>query len=118
MKQQELTAEQVKGMRGGKVNVELFKQMCAANLLPEPMIEYQFHKSRKWRFDFCWWGDGIALEVEGGIWTKGAHVRGKHFLSDMEKYNEAAILGWKVLRCTPEHIQTGAVFALLKRALG
>ena len=65
-----------------------------------PAREYRFHPTRKWRFDLAWPSRLLAVECEGGMWTKGAHTRGKHFESDCEKYNEAAILGWRVLRYT------------------
>lgn len=93
-----------------------FECMCEAHGLPVPVAEYQFCEGRKWRFDWCWPEIDVALEVEGGIWNNGAHVRGGHFLSDMEKYNEACIAGWRVLRCTPDDMQTGKVMELLKRA--
>jgi very-short-patch-repair endonuclease len=63
--------------------------------------EYRFHPERKWRFDFVIVSEGVstlAVEIEGGIWNQGAHVRGKHFESDCEKYNTAALAGWRVLR--------------------
>ncbi len=59
----------------------------------------------------------MALEVEGGAFTNGRHVRGTGFLRDMEKYREAAILGYVVIRCTPQEIEDGSAFALVKRAL-
>ena len=79
--------------------------------------EYCFHNSRKWRFDFAIPADKIAIEIEGGIWTNGAHVRGKHFLSDCEKYNQAVLLGWRVLRFTPEQVDEGEAIAFIKRVL-
>lgn len=95
----------------------LFFELCKAHGLPKPHAEYQFTSERKWRLDWAWPGLLIALEVEGGVWTNGAHVRGKHFLSDMEKYNAAAILGWTILRCVPADIDSGAGLALVGRAI-
>lgn len=63
--------------------------------------EYQFHKTRKWRFDYANVEHKIAVEIEGGAFTNGRHTRGEGFIKDMEKYNEAAILGWVVFRITP-----------------
>ena len=97
---------------------ELFLRLCSAHALPIPVAEYAFAKDigRKWRFDWLFEGE-VALEIEGGVWNNGAHVRGKHFLSDMEKYNEAAIMGYLVLRCTWDQVKSGSAFALVKRAL-
>jgi very-short-patch-repair endonuclease len=85
--------------------------------LPEPVPEYKFHPTRKWRFDFAWIEHHVALEIEGGIWTRGAHVRGKHFLSDMEKYNEAGKLGWRVFRFTPQQYKHGIAHAFLREVI-
>lgn len=81
----------------------------------DPQKEYRFHPVRKWRFDFAWPERMIALEVEGGIWVRGAHNRGKHFNEDCEKYNEAALLGWKVFRFTTNLIEDGSAYNMLER---
>jgi len=60
--------------------------------------EYKFHPDRKWRFDFAFPKDKIAIEVEGGLFTQGRHTRGRGYIQDMQKYNAATILGWRVLR--------------------
>lgn len=98
-------------------NGALFQAMLQAQGLPAAQREYRFC-DRMWRFDWAWPGvHKVALEVEGGVWSMGRHLRSTGFLKDMEKYNEAAILGWCVLRCTPQDIETGKVFELLRRVL-
>lgn len=86
--------------------------------------EWTFCDDRKWRFDFVilssagWPEHGkTAIEIEGGAWSNGAHVRGKRFISDMEKYNHAALLGWRVLRFTPQQVLDGSAIAFIKRVL-
>lgn len=64
----------------------------------EWQTEYKFNNNRKWRFDFALPEKKLAVEIDGGIWTNGRHVRGSGFLKDMEKLNSAVELGWKVLR--------------------
>jgi len=91
-----------------------FPNLCEACGLPKPEAEVRFHPTRKWRFDFGWREKKIALEVEGGVWIRGRHTRGSGFLKDMEKYNAAAAMGWRVLRVTPTEMKNGAVFGLLK----
>lgn len=88
-----------------------------ASDLPQPEREYKFARdivghgpsTRKrlreaglqdWRFDFGWPGQKVAVEIEGGIWVRGAHVRGRHFESDARKYNAAQTVGWSVYRFT------------------
>jgi len=60
--------------------------------------EFKFHPDRKWRFDFAWPEEKIAIEVEGGLFSQGRHTRGRGYIGDMQKYNAAVCLGWRVLR--------------------
>lgn len=78
--------------------------------------EYRFHPSRKWRFDYAIPKYKIAIEIQGGIWTMGRHVRGVGYLSDMEKFNEAQLLGWIVLMVTPQQMKE-KIYTILERAL-
>ena len=51
----------------------------------------------------------VAVEVEGGVWSKtpGRHTRGAGFEADCEKYNAAAAAGWRVARVTTKMISDG-----------
>jgi very-short-patch-repair endonuclease len=66
--------------------------------------EFPFAPPRKWRFDFAFPEKKLAVEVEGGF--GGRHQRGG-FVTDMEKYNAAAKLGWMVLRFTTAMVVRG-----------
>lgn len=72
--------------------------------LPQPVAEHRYHPTRKWRFDFAWPDRLVAVEIEGGAWTGGRHTRGSGFVKDCDKYNAAALLGWRVLRYTTTHL--------------
>lgn len=78
--------------------------LCRAHGLPEPIPEFRFHASRKWRADYCWPDQRIIVEIDGGIWTGGRHSGGTGQLRDMEKLNAAALLGFLVLRYTPQQM--------------
>lgn len=84
--------------------------------IPKPTREYRFHPTRQFRFDFAWPVQKRAVEIEGGIWVMGGHTRGKHFISDCDKYNLAVLMGWKVLRFTGDHLKkrTDEVIALVR----
>ena len=86
--------------------------------LPEPVREHRFHTTRKWRFDFAYPAQKLAIEVEGGVWSGGRHTRGSGFTNDCEKYNAALMNGWRVYRCTPDMIKKGIVVADLSILLG
>lgn len=83
---------------------------------PDPVTELLFHPKRKWRFDLAWPASMIALEVHGGIHSGGRHTRGRGFVEDRAKMNEAALLGWTVIEATPEHIKSGQLRAWLLAA--
>lgn len=71
--------------------------------------DYRFHDVRKFRFDFAFPEKRVAVEMEGGVFTKGGHTRGLHYSSDCEKYNLATCEGWKVLRYTALNLRENPV---------
>ena len=85
--------------------------------LPVPVQEYRFDPSRRWRFDFAYPDKKLAIEVEGGVYTGGRHVRIGGFENDAEKYNTAALMGWMVLRFTPKMIDSGLALMQIERAM-
>lgn len=56
--------------------------------------EYQFHPTRRWRFDFASPSLMVAVEIEG----RGRHQTVAGVRSDCDKYNTAAAMGWRVFR--------------------
>ena len=87
---------------------------------PVPEREVVFAPPRKFRFDYGWHGSPehpyrLALEIDGGIWTKGGHSTGKGILRDMEKLNHATWWGWSVLRLTPQQVRAGELQAWLEK---
>lgn len=83
----------------------------------EVVKEHPFHPTRKWRFDYAIIAHKIAIEVEGGVFTQGRHTRGAGFMGDMEKYNQAVVLGWKLLRVMPNTLLTQNTLELIKQLL-
>lgn len=78
----------------------IFALQCRELGLPKHEREYRFSPPRRWRFDFAWLDQKLAVEIEGGIFSHGRHTRGKGFQADCEKYNTAVEQGWTVLRYT------------------
>jgi len=102
-----------------------------ASDLPKPTVHHRFHPTRKWELDRAWPEHLVAAEIEGGIYGRqikchscgavqrarkkdgslGAIIRPSYghasfsrFKTDAEKYNEAAKLGWLILRFIREDI--------------
>jgi hypothetical protein len=69
--------------------------------LPPPVFEFRFHPTRKWRWDICWPEQKIAIEVQGGLFQAGRHIRGAGYLNDMEKWTEGTLLGWRMIWVSP-----------------
>ncbi|MDX1493540.1 MAG: hypothetical protein R3253_05755 [Longimicrobiales bacterium] len=99
---------------------ELWIALVAQANVPRPERQHRFHHERKWAFDFAWPGTApracaelVAVEMEGGV-----HRIRDRFERDVDKYNWAQLLGWVVLRVTPEMVRDGRAVALICRALG
>ena len=88
-----------------------------AERLPAPVREYVFAPPRRYRFDFAFVEQKLAVEVEGGIWSGGRHNRGAGFLADIAKYNTAALAGWRVLRFSTDMVRSGVAVTTLREAL-
>ena len=80
--------------------------------------EFKFHPTRKWRADFHLKGKKILVEVEGGIWSNGRHTRGKGYLGDLEKYNEATMMGYQVIRFSTEQVKSGKAIEQIEKMVG
>lgn len=95
-----------------------FRLLCLAAHIPDPLWgddEVVFHSERKWRFDFAWPNQMVAVEIHGnefggkpctacGHSPGGRHVRGTGFRADRVKMREAQLLGWTVLEfCGTEY---------------
>ena len=97
--------------------------------LNRPCIrEHKFSPLRKWRFDIVVCDSQgqiqtvkLAVEIEGGIFANkgagGRHNRGAGMKADLEKYNEAALLGWTVFRILPEWVPSGRALGWIEQCL-
>lgn len=92
--------------RNAASNLIFFNGLLNSVGIPSAVTEHKFHPERQWSLDYAWPEYKIALEVEGGVFIGGRHTSGMGFVGDMEKYNEAASLGWFILRCQPKELLT------------
>ena len=75
--------------------------------------EFRFHPVRKWRADFAHLPSRTLIEIEGGIYVHGRHNRGAGFAADLEKYLEASLAGWRVVRLGPNELTTAPIERLV-----
>lgn len=83
----------------------------------EVVKEYMFHYTRKWRFDYAIPELKVAIEIDGGVWDYGRHNRPQGYIDDMEKLNNAASLGWLVLRFTTHDRLMMSTLSLIKQTV-
>lgn len=96
------------------------ERMRRGEWTPEPYErEFPFaaEEGRKWRFDFAWSHHRVAVEIEGAVWIKGRHTQGGGFQKDAEKYNVAAILGWRVIRLTDWFLRNKRIDEWVERVI-
>lgn len=114
-----MTSPRLPGVQPPKLSgleLSLVRQLRFINL-PPPVAEYRFHPTRRWRFDLAWPERLLAVEVEGGTWVQGRHSRGGGMDADCEKYAEAVLAGWAVIRVTSGMVDSGAAARLVERAM-
>jgi hypothetical protein len=76
--------------------------------------EVRFYAARQWRADFEIIEHGILLEIEGGVWSGGRHLRGKGFEEDCVKYSTASALNYKIFRFTTGQVLNGDAKKFIK----
>lgn len=80
--------------------------------------EYLFHPQRKFRFDFAFVREKVAVEVEGGLNSpRSAHRSFYGTRRDIFKGNQAIMLGWTVLRLSDVEIKNGSGSRMLEDLL-
>lgn len=92
-------------------------ELLCLHQFPAWECEYRFDPSMRWRFDFAWVQQKVALEVEGGLWTAGRPTRPAGFIQDLEKYHTALFQGRQVFRVHRGLLQEPAFWQQLKQFL-
>jgi len=80
--------------------------------------EVRLIDGRRWRWDFVIRWAGYAIEIQGGVWTRGRHTRGHGYINDVEKANAVVLAGWKPLAFTAEHVKSGHAIDTVREAVG
>jgi hypothetical protein len=96
--------------KGKAIGAEMYRRLFLSAIkdlgIEKPQEEYRIYIKGKEkgehpsRIDFAWEDIKMAVEIEGGVWSGGRHVRGKGYLHDMLKYNWLSLNGWTLLRYT------------------
>ena len=81
-------------------------QLTAAGLTGY-VREYVAIPGRKFRFDFAFIAERLLVEIQGGVWSGGAHGRPTGITRDMDKLNQAQINHWRVLQFDVKAVKSG-----------
>ena len=129
MEQGELlaTAARTRPKSARKSAAEEFAYQCRSHRLPRFETELLFADSlgRRWRFDFAFLPFRLAVEIEGltvrriggQIVLGGRHATVTGFRDDCEKYANAVVLGWSVLRFEQSQVRADFAILMTMRAL-
>lgn len=95
--------------------IKLIEQVLSLEVWPE----FYFSTDREFRFDYALPGYKIAIEQNGGIWSKGnsGHSSGKGIQRDMDKTALAGSLGWTVISRSPEQMLTEETLNFIRNAI-
>jgi len=80
-----------------------------------PQLETQFRPllSRRFRIDFAYPSIRLGIEVDGGIWNRGAHIRPAGRESDMLRDATLMLNGWTIMRFSSKHIYNGLALEII-----
>ena len=102
----------------------LLIQLRAAGY-PEPVRQHPFklppkapgRPRRTVHLDLAYPDLLLAVEVQGGTWSGGTHVRGAGYAANCEKATRLQIAGWLVVTATTDQVESGLALALIEEAL-
>ena len=76
----------------------------ASEMQLEQQHQFAKHLKRKFRFDFCHHASRVAIELQGGVYSRGAHVRPAGYRKDCEKALIARELMWTTVQLTTDMV--------------
>lgn len=79
--------------------------------------EFRFHPTRKWRVDFMFTDQRLAVEVEGAIYRGGGHTTATGLKRDIDKSNALMLMGYRLLRVHGDQVRSGEATALIQQAI-
>lgn len=87
--------------------------------IPAPVAEVKFHDTRKWRLDFAYPDAMVAIEYQGGNFSrgKGGHSSIAGLMRDYEKFTEASLLGWTLILIDAASVRSGQAVEWVRRAM-
>jgi very-short-patch-repair endonuclease len=82
-----------------------YLSFLAPDLKAGMVEQYRIAPGRRYRLDAAWPDKKIGVELEGGLYSGGAHSRPVGIQRDIHKHNFAVMNGWRVLRFSTRDIE-------------
>lgn len=106
-----------------------FAKLIQIEGLPNPVRQFHVYpltallskKPRRlvpWRYDFAWPERKLLVDVQGGVFIRGRHVRGAGYERDCRKHSHAVLQGYSVLTVTSSMVRSHEAMRILSEALG
>ena len=86
---------------------------CRSLGVPEPVAEHYPLEHRDYRIDLAWVAQRVGLEVQGGNWVNGAHIRPAALREEYERNNLIVAAGWRLFYCEPELTRVAEAIMLI-----
>lgn len=99
-----------------KRNEKVFLLLIKEAGLPEPQMEVKMVDKRRFRIDYAWPDIKLGVEIQGGVYTRGAHGSIYGILSGYTKANIAACNGWRLLYYTPQQMTSNETINQIREA--
>lgn len=99
------------------IGEETFALHLKSDNVPDPHRQYTPCGDRDWTVDFAWPTKKLAIEIQGGNWKGGAHVRPKRYEEDVRKLNWLNAHGWTTLWFTTDMVTSGEAIDTTKPIL-
>lgn len=99
-----------------RLEKEFEKQLNEYGLIPY-LTQYRAVPKRQFRFDFAFPKESLLIEIQGGVWSRGAHGRGSGIVRDYEKLNLAVKNGFFVLQFDTNMVKSKEGIELVKSIL-
>lgn len=98
----------------GEIEMSAMRAAAGEPTIADPPARFfRFDPARAWHFDFAWPSKMIAAEVEPATTlTRSARL----YRNELDKFNSAALRGWRVFRFTPHDVRDGRAMELLRLA--
>ena len=81
------------------------------------VAEYKFNSTSKHRADYFCESLKIAIEIEGGLFCQGRHIRPKGYINDMKKYNLYSMNKILLLRFTRPEMTNIKTFDMINELI-